>query len=246
MGNRFKSVLGILCVVSMLTATVSHAFSLKGDANVSNIKERLQKEFGITFSSIKAMEIPGLYEIVAGPEIFYYFEKTDWIFQGAIYDKENNITEMRKAELAAEKLKTLPLDKAMKIGSGKNIVVEFSDPDCPYCRKAAEFLDARSDVTRYVFWSPLPIHPDAPKKAAYILCEKDQAAAYTHVIKGNLDSHGYGIDKSCEAVAAKTVDGHLQIAASMGVRGTPDFYINGEHVVGANINRIKELLDEKK
>ena len=30
---------------------------------------------------------------------------------------------------------TLNLDKALKIGTGKTTIIEFTDPDCPYCRQ---------------------------------------------------------------------------------------------------------------
>jgi thiol:disulfide interchange protein DsbC len=35
---------------------------------------------------------------------------------------------------------TLDLDKALRIGTGKTTVIEFTDPDCPYCRKAYQYF----------------------------------------------------------------------------------------------------------
>src|SRR5574340_1146888 len=46
----------------------------------------------------------------------------------------------------------LPLDKAIKIGDGGTTVIEITDPDCPFCRRASAYLSAKNDITRYVFF----------------------------------------------------------------------------------------------
>ena len=95
---------------------------------------------------------------------------------GEIWTKDGrNVTAEKRARIAAAKLKDVPLDKAVKIGNGRNKVIEFTDPDCPYCRKAAEFFKGRNDVTLYVFFFPLPIHKDAQAHARYVLCAADKA-----------------------------------------------------------------------
>jgi len=45
----------------------------------------------------------------------------------------------------------LDLSKALVIGNGPKTVIEFTDPDCPFCRKAASYFANRTDVTKYVF-----------------------------------------------------------------------------------------------
>ena len=110
---------------------------------------------------------------------------------GEIWTKDGkNITAGKRTRLAAAKLKDVPLDKAVKIGNGKNKVIEFTDPDCPYCRKAAAFFKGRDDVTRYVFLFPLPIHKDAEAHARYVLCAADKAHALEEVMSGQLDGKG--------------------------------------------------------
>jgi hypothetical protein len=66
-------------------------------------------------------------------------------------------------------------------------VVEYTDPDCPFCRKGSEFFRNRRDVTRYVFFNPLPMHPQAREKAQYVLSAQDKAKAYEEVMSGKLD-----------------------------------------------------------
>jgi thiol:disulfide interchange protein DsbC len=54
------------------------------------------------------------------------------------------------------RVKEIPLEKGIKIGDGKSVVIEFTDPDCTFCRKAADWLEKnREGVTRYVFLYPI-------------------------------------------------------------------------------------------
>ena len=133
----------------------------------------------------------------------------------------------------------LDLDKAVNVGSGKITVIEFTDPDCPYCRKAEEFFSKRTDVTRYIFLVPLPMHPDAPAKAKYILSATDGAKAYTEVMGGSLDrKKPEGITEQGKVRLAE----HEQIAKNAKVGGMPTFIISGVIIEGLDTNRINKLL----
>ena len=146
-----------------------------------------------------------------------------------------------REQLAAEKAKDIPLDKAIKIGSGKNTIVEFTDPDCPYCRKASEFLEQKKDVTRYIFFFPLPMHPDAENKVKYIFCAEDKAKAYEDAMKGKLDDQKYEKCDKPEAIALLNL--HKELAGKMGINGTPFFIVNGKKAVtGANTPEIEAAL----
>src|SRR5664279_763010 len=78
--------------------------------------------------------------------------------------------------------------KAITIGSGPKTVVEFTDPDCPFCRKASKYFEGRRDVTRHVFFYPLARHPKAREKAQFVLSMPDKARAYHDVMSGKMDS----------------------------------------------------------
>ena len=134
---------------------------------------------------------------------------------------------------------TLDLDKAIKVGSGKIMVIEFTDPDCPYCRKAEEFFGKRTDVTRYVFLVPLPMHPEAPGKAQYILSAPDAAKAYRDVMGGSLDG------KTPQGITDKgknLLEEHRQNAQKAGVNAMPTFIISGMIIEGLDMGRMKKVL----
>jgi len=136
----------------------------------------------------------------------------------------------------------LDFDKAIKIGSGPKTVIEFTDPDCPFCRKASHYFDSRKDVTRYVFFYPLPRHPQAKDKARYILSQKDHAAAYHEIMSGSKDK-----EKSFISTAAgtKLQQEHVEIARKSKVSSTPTFMIYGRIIEGFDLKKIEEALGPK-
>ncbi|HBG04530.1 MAG TPA: protein-disulfide isomerase [Geobacter sp.] len=135
---------------------------------------------------------------------------------------------------------SLDLDKAVKIGNGKTMVIEFTDPDCPYCRKAEAYFQGKAaQVTRYVFFVPLPSHPDSKAKVQYILSARDKVRAYLEVITG-------GFDKS--KLAQITPEGvrlqkeHQEIAKANKMDATPTFMIYGRIIEGFDLKKLEPLL----
>jgi thiol:disulfide interchange protein DsbC len=193
----------------------------------------------VKFDSITPSEIPGLYEVVSGQNIFYYNPEKELILVGEIYGKDlKNHTAERKGALAAKLVKDLPLDKAVKIGDGKKTIIEFTDPDCPFCRKAFEYFTKRTDVTRYIFFAPLA-HPGAITKVEYILGAENKAQAYDAMMLGQeIPANAKPASESAKALAQE----HLALAKKVGIQGTPTFFIDGQQVVGADTKRFDELL----
>jgi thiol:disulfide interchange protein DsbC len=229
-------------IVSILFALVFVSV-ISGNLSAETVEQTLAKEFPrAEFDSIKPTDIKGVYEVIKGSDIIYFVPDPGYLIVGDIYNKEGrNVTEGRKGELFAENAKNLPLDKAVKVGSGKNTIVEFTDPDCPYCRTASSFFGQRKDVTRHIFFFPLPMHEDAENKIKYILCADNRVKAYEDAMQGKLDDQKY--EKCSKPEAAELLELHKQIGQKMRISGTPFFIINGKKsVVGANIPEIEEAL----
>ncbi len=194
---------------------------------------------GLPFESISESDITGLYEVISGTNIFYYYPEKDYLFVGEIYAPPGkSITAEKKSALAEARIKDIPLDKAVKIGNGKTVVIEFTDPDCPFCKKAHEFFKNKTDITRYVFLTPMA-HPAAITKVYYILDAGDREKAYHDIFEGkSAVEPAKGYSESSKKLAQE----HLTIAKSAGVTGTPTFVINGKIVVGADFQKIEKLL----
>lgn len=210
----------------------------------SKALEAFKKAYpGTAVDGMARTGIAGLFEVVSGGNLLYFAPEGNYLLFGEIFTPQGkNLTALRREELTAKRLKELPLDAAIKIGSGRNRVIEFTDPDCPYCRKASRFFRERKDVTRYVFFAPLvQLHPDAERKAAWILAARDRTKAYQEVMEGMRDKEKL---PQPDKWSSGLVMQHRQIAARMGVMGTPLFWVNGKMVQGANIPVIEKLLKE--
>ncbi len=196
----------------------------------------------IKYQQINPTPVTGVYEvIVENGEIVYFVPATGHMFFGELWtDDARNLTRERKSYLMSDKLKYFPLDQAIKIGNGPNQVVEVTDPDCPFCRHSSEFFAGRDDVTRYVFLFPLDqLHPQAANKARYILSAKDPELAYEEVFSGMYDEQPLP-----PFTDNGQLDLHRKIANKVGINGTPQFWINGQHVSGFNPQQFETLLNK--
>jgi len=205
--------------------------------------ERLKKSFpNLRVDRVAESPVKGLVEVVAGNQVFY-FSPDGYLVFGEIWTNDGkNLTAETREKVLAEKVKNIPLDKALKIGSGPHRVIEFTDPDCPFCRRVDEFLAKRTDVTRYVFFFPLrKIHPDSEKKVRYILSHKEKEDAFREVFSGSLD----GKPVPQEEGGSTRLEEMEKVAQGIGVQGTPAIWIDGTPVNGADIPRIAALLDGK-
>lgn len=137
----------------------------------------------------------------------------------------------------------LDFGKSITIGNGPKTVIEFTDPDCPYCRKASKYFDERADVTRQVFFYPLPRHLQAKEKAQFILSQTDRASAYRAVMSGRMDNI-----RKLEGISSKGIklqEEQFEIAKKHKVDSTPTFMINGRIIVGFDLKKIEEALGPK-
>ena len=227
----FCAILGIMTAGSLWAATPEESF---------------RKSYPhIRLDSIQPTAVNGLYEIVSNGRIAYYAPGPEYLITGAITTRDGkNLTQERVWELMEHKLKEIPLDKALKIGSGPHTVIEITDPDCTYCRRASTFLSKRSDVTRYVFLYPLAMHKDAQAKVRYILCAEDRVKTYEEAMTGKLDDMKFTPWQN--AAVEKLMEAHKAIGDRVGVTGTPLFLIDGRVVGGADIPRMEQILGNKK
>ena len=208
-------------------------------------EESFRKSFpAIRADSVKPTPVAGLYEVAVGSQIVYYAPGQEYLIYGPIVtSKGENLTEKRAAELLAIKLKAVPLDKAIRIGNGKHQIVEITDVDCPYCRKASAYLAGRKDVTRHVFLLPAASHKDAKVKTLQVFCAADPAKAYEEAMSGKLDDMKFSPCQSAQA--EELLKAHQQIGQQVGVTGTPLFLIDGQVVLGADMARIEKILNAK-
>jgi thiol:disulfide interchange protein DsbC len=233
-----KLTVTILCILFLFPTFV---FAKKVIPVVSPI-EKFKKSFPKNnFESITPTAINGVYEVYTGNQIYYYMPKDDVIIYGPLISKDGvNITRESSLKKMAQKMASLPLDSALKIGNGKTTVVEFIDPNCHFCRESYKFFTQHKDVTIYAFFFPLS--KESADKTKYILCSKDVAKAYDDALSGKLDNTQLAActDKKVD----ETVKTHMKFASQIGLRGTPLFYIKGQVVDGFDPPVIEKLLKD--
>jgi thiol:disulfide interchange protein DsbC len=209
-------------------------------------EESLKRIFPVfKYESFRPSNVKGVYEVVSGDRVVYYAPEAEVLFFGdLITTKGRNLTQERIAEVMEQKIKEIPLEKAIKIGSGKNVVIEFSDPGCTFSRKAYQFFSGRTDVTKYVFFLSPQSRQDSERKAKYVLSSTDKAGAYHDAMSGKLDDMKFKV--ADEAKGDQLLKSHRELGGRLGISGTPYFFVNGKVVRGANLPLISKILEEAK
>jgi len=231
----------------LLIAGFAHAEDIS-----SQDKEKITNFFKrTTFDVIRKGPIPGLIELHAQENIFYYSPETNYAFFGEIVGPDGkSITHMTRIELK-KKTQSNKTDKfnkifsedialkdtGIKVGNGPNISVEFTDPDCPYCRQLHMYMEKNKEkYTRYVFLTPIDtLHSQARAKSTQILCNKDIANKLNNVFEGGLDK---GRVVVCEE-GQERLNKMEEYGKKFNVQGTPMLFVNGTPISGANIEAIE-------
>lgn len=154
-------------------------------------------------------------------------------------------------------------------GTGKIVIEEFSEFECPFCARAQptikQVLDTYGDRVELVYKHfPLNFHPNAQKAAEASECARDQGKFWEYHDKLFANQNAItvpdlkryaadmGLDtatfNSCLDTGAKAalVAADLADGRSRGVTGTPTFFINGEKLVGAQpFSEFKKIIDNK-
>ncbi|HLF74295.1 MAG TPA: DsbA family protein [Anaerolineales bacterium] len=166
----------------------------------------------------------------------------------------------------------IPTDGAYALGpeDAPIMIVEFSDYQCPYCRRWHEqvyqpLLAAYPGKIRMVYRHlPLTsIHPEAFPAAEASMCAGEQDAFWQYHDKlfssESLGSQVYsqyarelGLDmtafEACmtERRYEEVVQKDTDFAIDLGIRSTPTFFINGLALVGAQpLDVFKQIIDKE-
>ena len=146
-------------------------------------------------------------------------------------------------------------EKGASADKTKVLVIEVSEFQCGYCKKAAPVMeelkaDYPDAVTIAYMHQPLAMHKDAKGAAIASLAAQKQGKFWEMhdkmfdnmraLKKDNLEAYAkeLGLDveqfkkDSADPASAKFVDTNQAIAVALGARGTPGFFINGKAIKG--------------
>jgi thiol:disulfide interchange protein DsbC len=178
-----------------------------------------------------------------GKQIYYITKDGAYLIAGGnlITKDKVNLTQKRHEEVNRVDVSSLPLRDAVQIkkGNGAKRLIMFYDVDCPFCKRAYDWLKGQTNYTLYIFFYPLDMHPKSPEKSVQILCSKDREAALEHA-----ESDGDIGSKQCEA-GEKLLAKHRAVAAQVGIDGTPLFVTDtGTRITGLQIPALESYLKQ--
>ncbi|HVZ88963.1 MAG TPA: thioredoxin domain-containing protein [Polyangia bacterium] len=148
-------------------------------------------------------------------------------------------------------------------------IVEFSDFQCPFCSRVVPTVekimkDYPTQVQLFFRQNPLPFHPKAPLAAEAAVAAQEQGkfwemhdklfANQQNLERADLDKYAQeiGLDMGKFKAALDShsekskVDADLAMGKQIGVQGTPNFYIDGRNVQGAQpYEEFKKVIDDE-
>jgi thiol:disulfide interchange protein DsbC len=216
----------------------------QADEGAESLEKRLKDLYPATqIERVQTSEISGLYEVMMGKNSAYTDATGRYFVFGHLYDMktQRDLTAERMDKQQRINFAQLPLDDAIKTvrGKGERVLVVFSDPDCPFCKRLEPELDKLSNVTLYTFPYPLEsLHPESPDKAVAVWCAPDRARAWADLMKtGKAPAN-----KNCD----NPIQRNIQLAQRLGILGTPTLLsADGRILPGAaNSERIEQWLAE--
>lgn len=211
---------------------------------------------GTTISKVEKAEIDGLYKaFMPNGDLLYIEPNKKLIFFGQIWTTYGQSltqvdVERWQQTLAQEQLKSISSERLLKDslkvefgkGSTQYDFVIFTDPECPYCKKAEEtFLN--KDVTVYYNFMPLDFHKNAKEWSLDILSSKNPKQTAEQIRAGKT------VKVKHTKEAEIQLDKMVVLAKELGVTGTPKLFVldkQSKKVVdiinGANIPQIQKYL----
>ncbi|MDE8654453.1 DsbC family protein [Novosphingobium album (ex Liu et al. 2023)] len=239
----------LLAIPGLASAQTANAG--QADADVLGIAAaEAESQLHQTFTNLKFEDfgpspVKGpIYQASAGGRIVYYAPKSEHILFATVYDKNGiNVTALAQSTRAQKQLSAIDPAKALVIGpAGAPTVIEFTDPDCPYCRALDRFWAAKAaegkPVRRLVYFVS-GTHPTAAAKAEHILCSPDPAAAFKAIYSGMAPAKLVVCDKGRAKVEADAA-----LVAKVGVSGTPTLIVDGKLISGFQQGELEEFLVE--
>lgn len=258
---KYGQLYAATCSLALLLGASAALAAPDGDAKseaqgatrvLSEAAEAAQRQLHETFTNLKFEEfgpapVKGpIYQAVAGGRILYYAPTSEHILFATVYDRNGiNVTALAQEASERKRLKLIDPTKALVIGPDKApTVIEFTDPDCPYCRALEKFWAtkaAEGKPARRLVYFVSGIHPAAAAKAEHILCSPDREAAFHAIYAGAAPKEL----AKCAAGATK-VAADAEIVREIGVAGTPTLIVNGKLISGFQQAELEAFLDGKK
>lgn len=206
-------------------------FAIPVFANPDTVRAELAKKYPeVKADRITKAGYGELYEVFTNGELIYTDEKVTFLFLGSLVDAatRSNISDARLQKLTAISFNELPFDQAIKLvrGKGTRKMAIFEDPNCGYCKKFEQDINAMEDITAYIFAYPI-LSQDSIEKSKQIWCSPDRLKAWQDLM---LRQKPPAAKATCE----NPIDKVVALGQKLRITGTPTtFFEDGERISGA-------------
>ena len=213
----------------------SNSYSQGPGAVEKQISTTLHNRFpDLKIGTIRAVGIPGWYEVMLGAEVIYVTGDGRYLLQGDLLDldQHRNLTEEQRSRARVELLKGIPTRDMIVFAPKKtrHSIYVFTDVDCPYCRrlhKDVPKLNAMGIAVKYLAFPRAGIGSDTYHEMEAVWCADDRNEALTEAKKGV---------KIKATKCDDPVKRQFMIGEDMGVRGTPAIYLEDGRQIGGYLS----------
>ena len=217
-------------LVKSLVLCALTAFAVSAFAQ-DTVKQELAKKYPEVKPERITKTIYGnLYEVYADGQILYTDEKVTFLLLGTLVDTQTrtNVSEARLQKLTAVNFNELPFNHAIKLvrGNGSRRMAIFADPNCGYCKRFEQDVNAMENITAYIFPYPI-LAQDSIDKSKSIWCSTDRLKAWQdHMLRSKAPT----ANGTCDT----PIDKVLALGKKMNITGTPTtIFEDGERLSGA-------------
>jgi thiol:disulfide interchange protein DsbC len=224
-----------LLALAVLTTAATLAVAAD-DPALTQLRDKMQKLFGIKAEDVQPSPIAGLYEVNHKHEIAYVTADGKFMVHGDIVnlDSGEEITEEHRRADRVAALSSLGPNSFISFApppplASRYIVTVFTDVDCGYCRKLHSEMaayNAKGIEIRYAFWPRSG--PDTPSwyRAEAVWCSANQRKALTEAKLGaDIPTKTHNCDNP--------VAHEYELGMQLGIRGTPAMFLpDGEMLDG--------------
>ncbi len=219
----------------LLTILVALTFSMNPHAQAGSdeaIKEAMKELFqDIEIDRIEQSQIPGLYLVTVGAEIFYVSGDGKYLLRGDLIDlaQKNNLSEQARTVARVGMINKISAGEYIEFAPEKpaHTVYVFTDITCGFCQKLQHDIadiNAQGIAVRYLAFPRDGSNTATSKNMESIWCAKDRPQAFSDAMIG------LGVKPAdCE----NPVNRHFALGQAMGVRGTPAIFTeDGRYLPG--------------
>lgn len=235
-----------LVIKLLLTATalVFLNFPAMAGADTKQAHEAVQKMIpDIPLEAIQPSPLPGLYQVMIPPQMFYISADGRFVVDGDLIDLQTgvNVSTVQRDKLRIAAINAMGEASMIVFGPKKPqyTVTVFTDIDCGYCRKLHSEMDKYNNAgikIRYMAYPRAGLGSGSYQKAVSVWCSKDKQAAMSKAKQGQEVQA-----KDCDNPVAQ----QFALAQRIGLRGTPAIITEKGQVLPGYVpaDRLKAMLD---